>query len=163
MSVLLYRVDERLIHGQVVLGWGRRLHPARYVVVDDDLAQSDWEQDLYRLSVESVVEVRFLTAAEAVAALPELQGDGVPTVLLTRDVAHMLRLAQGGHMDGVEVNLGGIHHRPGREEVRPYIHLSREEREQLRRMAEAGARVSARDLPETMRVPLESLLGEETP
>ena len=51
MAIVLYRVDERLIHGQVVLGWGRELRPGRYVVVDDALAESEWEQELYRLSV----------------------------------------------------------------------------------------------------------------
>ena len=44
MAVLLYRVDERLIHGQGVVGWGTRLHPNRIVVVDDELALSEWEQ-----------------------------------------------------------------------------------------------------------------------
>jgi PTS system mannose-specific IIB component/fructoselysine and glucoselysine-specific PTS system IIB component len=153
-------VDERLIHGQVVLGWGRRLHPTRYLVVDDELAASDWEQDLYRLSVEASVEVRFLTAEEAVEQLPDLQGDEVPTVLLTRDLEHMLRLARAGVLVGAEVNLGGIHHRADRAEVRPYIHLSDEERDQLRALGETGVTVTARDLPETMRVPLASLLAE---
>ncbi|NIV57363.1 MAG: PTS transporter subunit IIB, partial [Actinobacteria bacterium] len=66
MPIVLHRVDERLIHGQVVIGWGHQLRPDRYVVVDDELAASDWEQDLYRLGagdadvvfadVESAVE-----------------------------------------------------------------------------------------------------------
>lgn len=159
MSVLLYRVDERLIHGQVVLGWGRRLHPTRYVVVDDELAGSEWEQDLYRLSVEDSVDVRFLSVDEARTLLPELQGDDVPTVLLTRDVVHMLRISEGGLLGDAEVNLGGIHHRPDRMEVRPYLHLSEEEREQIRALGASGVRVSARDLPETSRVPLEAVLG----
>ena len=51
MAIVLFRVDERLIHGQVVVGWGTRLHPNRIVVVDDDLAVSPWEQDLYTLGL----------------------------------------------------------------------------------------------------------------
>ena len=46
VPIVLFRVDERLIHGQVVIGWGHELRPERYVVVDDDLAESPWEQEL---------------------------------------------------------------------------------------------------------------------
>ena len=45
MPVVLYRIDERLIHGQVVMGWGPQLAVEHYVVVDDELATSEWEQD----------------------------------------------------------------------------------------------------------------------
>lgn len=159
MGIVLYRVDERLIHGQVVLGWGRRLHPERYVVVDDDLAESEWEQDLYRLTLEGGVEVLFLDVATARPALAHLREEGTRTVLLTRDVDHMARLARGGLLAGEEVNLGGLHHRPGRTEVRSYIHLDEGARTALRELAEEGVTVSGRDLPETARVPLEALLA----
>lgn len=159
MGVVLYRVDERLIHGQVVLGWGRRLHPGRYVVVDEALAGSAWEQDLYRLGVDASVELRFLTVDQAQEALAGLQADPVPTVILTRDVDHMRRLAAGGDMRGEEVNLGGLHHRPGRTEVCSYLHLDADDRDAIRSLSEAGVTVSGRDLPETARVPLADLLG----
>jgi mannose/fructose/N-acetylgalactosamine-specific phosphotransferase system component IIB len=51
MPIVLFRVDERLIHGQVVVGWGGPLHADRIVVVDDAIAGSPWEQELYCLGV----------------------------------------------------------------------------------------------------------------
>lgn len=159
MSVVLYRVDERLIHGQVVLGWGRRLHPARYVVVDDALTGSEWEQDLYRLSVDASVALEFLATEEAREALPGFRADAVRTVILTRDVDHMRRLAAGGLMEGEEVNLGGLHHRPGRSEVRSYLHLDEGDRACVRQLSDAGVNVTGQDLPEAVRVPLDDLLG----
>ncbi len=44
MSVVLYRVDDRLIHGQVVVGWGQRLGVGFIVLVDDGVQANDWEQ-----------------------------------------------------------------------------------------------------------------------
>lgn len=158
MSIVLFRVDERLIHGQVLMGWGRHLHPGRYVVVDDALAESGWEQDLYRLSVGGSSEVVFLSVTDARAQLEALNGDEVRTVLLTRDVQHMERLARGGTLRGEEVNLGGLHHRAGKDEVRSYIHLDDADRDALRAMDDAGVTVTGRDLPETSRVPLSALL-----
>ena len=74
MPIVLQRVDERLIHGQVVLAWGSQLRPDRYLVVDDELADSAWEQDLYRLGADSVA-VEFVGVAEARQALDTWRAD----------------------------------------------------------------------------------------
>jgi PTS system mannose-specific IIB component/fructoselysine and glucoselysine-specific PTS system IIB component len=159
MPIVLYRVDERLIHGQVVLGWGTHLNPDRYVVVDDDLARSDWEQELYLLSLDDASEALFVSTTEAERELEHWQAQAERTVLLTRDVGTMLRLAETGGLAEAEVNLGGLHHAPGREAVRSYVHLDAADRARLRRLQELGVRVTARDLPDTHRVALDALLA----
>jgi mannose/fructose/N-acetylgalactosamine-specific phosphotransferase system component IIB len=46
MSIVLCRIDDRLIHGQVVIGWGRPLGIDLIILVDDQVAGTPWEQDL---------------------------------------------------------------------------------------------------------------------
>ena len=159
MSVVLFRVDERLIHGQVVVGWGSQLHPQRIIVVDDELARSDWEQELYCLGLPSEVTTQFVTVQEARAQLPAWRTDPPREIVLTRDVGTMCQLARGGLLRGAEVNIGGIHHAPGRREVLPYVFLSDKDEQALRELAREGAEVSARDLPGTRRVELRQLLA----
>ena len=159
MSVVLFRVDERLIHGQVVVGWGSQLHPQLIIVVDDELAASDWEQELYCLGLPPEVGTHFLSVQQARAALPGWLADAQRVIVLTRDVSTMGRLARGGLLHGAEVNIGGIHHAPGRREVLPYVFLSGTETQALRELADEGAQVSARDLPGSRRVDLGQLLG----
>lgn len=159
MSVVLFRVDERLIHGQVVLGWGARLHPDHIVVVDDDLAGSPWEQELYSMGVPPEVESSFSSAEEAVARLPGWQGGTERVVILTRDIGTMNRLAASGLLRGEEVNIGGIHHGPGRSRVLRYVFLSDEERRVLLELSGRGARVVARDVPGAREVGLDELVG----
>jgi PTS system mannose-specific IIB component/fructoselysine and glucoselysine-specific PTS system IIB component len=158
MPILLFRVDERLIHGQVVLGWGHRLRPERYVVVDEALAESDWEQELYRLSLDAEADAVFVGPGDALHRLDGWRESPVRTVLLTRDLDTMLSLAADGRLAGAEVNLGGIHHAPGRSTVRSYIHLDDADRERIRRLDELGVTVSGRELPDSSRVSLEALL-----
>jgi mannose/fructose/N-acetylgalactosamine-specific phosphotransferase system component IIB len=158
VSVVLYRVDERLIHGQVVVGWGVRLRPDRIVVVDDDLAGSAWEQELYAMGVPDGMEAEFAAVEDAVRRLPDWQSNPERVILLTRDVATMVRAARSGLLRGEEVNIGGIHHAPGRKRVLRYVFLSDEEREALRDLSEQGVRVSARDLPGARRVELHELV-----
>jgi len=157
VSIVLYRVDERLVHGQVVLGWGSQLLPHRYLVVDDDLAASEWEQDLYRLGTADA-ELVFATVDAARLVLPEWRADAARSILLTRDIASMLRLARGGLLRGEKVNLGGIHHGPGRLQVLTYLHLTEDDVSGLRALEEEGVEVSARDLPDAHKVPLRTLL-----
>ncbi|MDX1646019.1 MAG: PTS sugar transporter subunit IIB [Longimicrobiales bacterium] len=157
MGIVLFRVDERLIHGQVVIGWGHELRPDRYVLVDDDLAESEWEQELYRLGVVDA-DVVFVDVQEGRARLAEWRDDPRRTIVLTRDIPTMRRLSEGGRLRGEKVNLGGIHPGPGRTEVLRYLHLTREDLEDLETMAETGAEISARELPDAPRVDLATLL-----
>ncbi len=157
MPIVLHRVDERLIHGQVVIGWGNQLRPGRYVVVDEELAASDWEQDLYRLGAGDA-DVVFADVESAVERIGEWREAPERTILLTRDIGTMRRLADAGVLAGEQVNLGGIHHGPERAEVLTYLHLTDRDRADLRAIAGAGAVVTACDLPDAHRVALSTLL-----
>lgn len=161
MPIVLYRVDERLIHGQVTVGWGSTLEPDRIIVVDDELADAPWEQDLYRLGVPDRVEVEFLGVEDARDALGGWREDELRSILLARDVRTMRRLAEGGALEGERVNIGGIHHAAGRQAVLPYVYLGAEEREELRALEDAGVEVSAQDLPGSRRVSLDELVEVE--
>jgi mannose/fructose/N-acetylgalactosamine-specific phosphotransferase system component IIB len=160
MSIVLFRVDERLIHGQVVIGWGSQLQPDRYLVVDDALATTEWEQDLYRLAVGNGTAVSFHSVDDARARLAEWNSSEERSVLLTRDVETMLRLARGRLLDGKTVNLGGIHYGAGRSRVRSYLYLDDADRGRVRALDEEGVEVAGRDLPGSLKVSLHDLLEE---
>ncbi len=160
MPVVLYRVDERLIHGQVVVAWGAQLHPDRYVVVDDELWEAAWERELYLLSLPEGTTADFVPVEEASARLAEWRESEQRTVVLFRSVRSLVRVAEAGGMEGESVNLGGIHHGEGRVRVLPYLHLDPADRERLRRLSGLGVEVSARELPGSTRVPAGDLLPE---
>lgn len=126
------------------------------MVVDDELAASEWEQDLYRLGATGA-DVVFATIDEARSRLPEWRADPAKIILLTRDTSSMRRLAEGGLLEGVAVNLGGLRHAPGRVEVLTYLHLSEDDLDDLEAMAASGVEISARDLPDAHRVTLDTL------
>lgn len=161
MPVVLYRVDERLIHGQVVVGWGSRLHPDLIVVVDDELAASPWEQELYGLGLPPGLEAEFVGVDAARARIDEWRAGDRRVILLTRDIETMRRLARDGRMRGEQVNIGGIHHTQGRRAVLPYVYLRDDEERGLEALEGEGVEVSARDLPGSRRVGLSELLRRE--
>lgn len=160
MPVVLYRVDERLIHGQVIVGWGAVLDPDRIVVVDEALARSPWEQELYDLGLPQDLETEFADIATARAHVARWRESTERVIVLTRDVETMRRLAEGGLLRGEEVNIGGIHFAAGRKRTLPYVYLGAAERTEIERLAAQGADVAARDLPGSRRVRLPELLRQ---
>ncbi len=161
MGIQLYRIDDRLIHGQVVVGWGQPLNIRFLVLVDDLVASSDWEKDLYRMAVPPEMEIQFADVDTAVRDHAKYASDPRPGILITGDIASMLRLVKGVKAIG-SVNLGGIHHRAGRAEKLRYVFLTPEEEKQLHALEASGVEVTAQDVPSARARPLAEVLEGET-
>jgi len=147
MSWVLHRVDDRLIHGQVVVAWGHHLRPRRIWVVDDATAASEWERDLLSDAAPGV-EVRVVTAVEATTAYAEEAGAEGAAFLLVRDLRTALALVEGGAPIPA-FNLGGLHYAPGREKVNDYVYLDSADRALCRRLMERGVALEVQDVPAT--------------
>ena len=156
MSLKLFRIDERLIHGQVLVGWGNRLGLDYYVIVDEILAGSEWEQEVWASALGGAASAEFLAVVETVRRFAELDARDGKGALLTRDPATMRALAERGCLDGRPVNVGGLHDGPGRRKVLDYVHLSPDEFEDLKVIARRSP-VSARDVPTAREVALKDL------
>lgn len=158
MSLVLFRIDERLLHGQVIVGWGMRLGIEHYVVVDDDLAASAWEQDLYSAGLPEGTTADFLSVNETIERFTELDERSGPGALLARGTREMRALAEAGRLLGRRVNIGGIHADDGRHRALRYVCLRPDEAEDLHAIQGASRRVSARDIPTGREVELQELL-----
>ena len=159
MSVELFRIDDRLIHGQVVVGWGQTLGIAFIVLVDDEVRANDWEQELYRMGVPAQVGVIFASVEEAAARMAEWQAEARRGIVLTGSVASMARLAQLTNGAVRRVNVGGVHYREGRRERLRYVFLTDQEAGLLQELGANGVEVTAQDVPTGTRVPLAGLIG----
>ena len=162
MPVELCRIDDRLIHGQVVVGWGQPLHLGFIVLVDDEVAASDWEQELYRMGVPPGVDVYFDTVDQAVERHARYAADPRPGIVLTGSIETMARLTARAPAIR-RVNVGGVHHKAGRVQHLRYVFLTPTERDALRALAARGVDVTAQDVPSARAVPLAEMLGAGTP
>ena len=157
MTLVLYRIDDRLIHGQVVVGGGQPLDIGFIVLVDDTVAAEEWEQELYRMGVPPEMDVYFHSAADAVAAMTKYRFDPRAGILLTGDIATMRRLVEGTHITAV--NIGGLHSAASRVQRLRYVFLTPAEERELRDLAARGVTVTAQDVPGARPVSLDDLLA----
>jgi mannose/fructose/N-acetylgalactosamine-specific phosphotransferase system component IIB len=155
MSWLLHRIDDRLIHGQVLVAWGARLHPARMWVVDDEVAASDWERQAYSDAAPGV-DVRVARVAEAAAEHAAEGAAPAGAFLLVRDLATARRLVEAGAVVGA-FNVGGLHFAPGKSKVCEYVYLDDADRADARALLARGVALEVRDVPASKPQPLESL------
>src|SRR3954464_10135338 len=160
MGIHLYRIDDRLIHGQVVVGWGQPLNARFLVLVDDLVASSDWEKELYRMAVPPEMDIYFADVDTAVREHPRYASDPRPGILIAGDITSMYRLAKGVKAIG-SVNLGGVHHRAGRVEKLRYVFLTPGEEQELKALEASGVEVTAQDVPSAPPVPLVEVLEGE--
>ncbi len=159
MGLVLCRVDDRLVHGQVVIGWGRPLATRLIVLVDDGVRQSEWEQDLYRMAVPQGVDIIFANTVEAIAKLHEWAADPRSGILLTGDLVTMAALHDAAPDVVRRINLGGLHHRSDRQERLRYVYLDAAEESLLKRLGNEGTVIEAQDLPTSPPVGLAELLA----
>jgi mannose/fructose/N-acetylgalactosamine-specific phosphotransferase system component IIB len=158
MPIALARIDDRLIHGQVVIGWGVPLGVRLIALIDDDVAANDWEQEIYRMAVPPGVEVEFVSRAGATERLRAWEGDPRPVFILTGTVDAMAALVRGGQGVLRRINVGGLHAGPGRRERLRYVYLTDSEAAALRALDAEGTEVSAQDVPTSAAVRMRDLL-----
>src|SRR5262249_31128360 len=132
MSWILVRVDDRLIHGQVVVAWGGHLRPRRIWVVDEAAAASEWERELL-VSAAPDVQVGVLTVAQAIERYPQEASAEGGAFLLVRNLETAMALSSAG-LALHTLNLGGIHYAPGRNKLNDYLYLDAADRERARQL-----------------------------
>jgi len=154
VSIALTRIDDRLVHGQVVVGWVQARSVRRIVLVDDEVRANTWEQDLYSVGVPAGLELLFASVDEAVERIEEWSDDDVTTLVLVGNVKTMVRLCAA--TDRItQVNVGGLHDADGRSQRLAYVYLSDAEATELRALEARGVRISAQDVPTAKPAPLE--------
>jgi PTS system N-acetylgalactosamine-specific IIB component len=145
--IALVRVDNRLLHGQVLETWMPGLKATEVVVADDEAALSPLARAAMTLCVpcETPARIERLAAVDfaALAASP------ARVLVLVRDVAALVEATRRGLTPAraPRLNLGNVHFSMGRRPVTPSVFLTAEELEALAVLASAGFTVDAQAIP----------------
>jgi len=157
MSLVLVRIDDRLIHGQVTVGWGSYLNPDRIMLVSDEIAQNQWERELYQVSVPFNVEVSILSVKDAADALINNSFANDRIILLAESPAVIVELLNEGAAFQ-QVNIGGMHHKPDKTKVLPYVYVDSNDVEHFREIIRKNVSLVCQDLPQAKKENLAELL-----
>ncbi|MBI4056939.1 MAG: PTS sugar transporter subunit IIB [Elusimicrobia bacterium] len=145
MPIVLVRIDDRLIHGQVVEGWIPYLGATQVVVVSDAIAQDHAQQVLMRLALPDSVELKVL-GLEAAATQLNSSSASTRTLVLAPSPTEILGLIQQG-LSIKRVNVGGMHYSAGRVQLGKAIFLTPEDQQAFREMVQRGVALEAKAVP----------------
>ena len=150
MKVSFARVDERLIHGQVMTAWVKKYWIKKIILVDDEIVKDDFMKEVLTLSAPSGVKIEVRSAADAVAELEKDDSDA-STMLLFKDLQYALLLVNYG-FPLKELDIGNIGSAPGRKPITREVYISDEEKEMLRQLNQKNIYVYIQKLPQDTQV-----------
>lgn len=160
MSVELVRVDDRLIHGQVVEGWVPAMDIRRLLVISDEAAADPMQCELMHLAVPGSVALEIASVRDGVAALGRAAASAERTMVLVpgpREALALLR--EGGEFESL--NVGGLHYAAGTLQLGKAIFLNKDDVAALEAIAERGVKVEGRGVPADPRMDVIALIRSQ--
>jgi PTS system N-acetylgalactosamine-specific IIB component len=145
MPIVLTRIDNRLIHGQVAVSWCSEVNANLIVVVDDKVCGDKTQQLLLDMAAPHGVGTRYFSIEEAIKKLPKA-GPNQNIFLIVRDVSIIIKLIEGG-IPIKEVNVGNMHFKEGKKQISSAISVDEEDIKAFKKLGEMGIKCEAKRVP----------------
>ena len=150
-----FRVDNRLVHGQVIEAWLPHTGARHLVVANDELAADILRQQIIELAVPQRILTHFIPVDHLAVTLDACGEDSF--VLFGN--CHDARRANDAGVIMETLNIGNLHYGPEKMQILPHVALSAEDREDLRSIQQHLVLLDFRSVPtETVRGPHEQLI-----
>lgn len=154
MKIVMSRVDERLVHGQVIASW-TKIHAVKSIlVIDDQLAKDSFMSTVLSMAAPSGVKVELIDVEQAAERIAkEGVGAGVNTMLLFKTPKYALELVERG-VELKELNIGNMGAGPGRKAISRNVYASPAEVEMFKIMLAKGVDVYLQMVQQEPRTPI---------
>ncbi|MBI5789609.1 MAG: PTS sugar transporter subunit IIB [Candidatus Schekmanbacteria bacterium] len=157
MSIVLIRIDDRLVHGQVVEGWVKYLSATKVVVVNDLIAKNYSRQMVMKFALPEGVEFQAVSVAQ-IAQRGDLALDKEQReiILFSSPGDVVAAIDQGLHLG--QINLGGMHHFNSIRCLTTNIALTKQDVDDLKSLLNKGIIINVCALPKDQGIDLINLL-----
>ncbi|MHC1701357.1 MAG: PTS sugar transporter subunit IIB [Humidesulfovibrio sp.] len=140
------RVDNRLIHGQVVEAWVPHIGARSIIVGNDELAQDELQQEIMSLAIPRAVDSAFLSI-DQLARDPRLTGASRDATLLLFSSCLDVRRAFERGLRLEILNVGNLHYAHGKRQLSPSVSLGPDDESCLRFLLDKGVELDFRCVP----------------
>ena len=161
MSVVLVRIDDRLIHGQVVENWMKFLKIDHVVVVNDFVASDRMQKTLFSMAVPDHAKISILTITQAKEAILNGQFERDRAMILLVSPQDVLSLIDKG-VRIKEVNVGGMHYSSDKKQILKAISVSKEDIQAFQELDKLGIYLEARMVPDDEKIDIMEIIKRET-
>lgn len=156
-NILVARVDDRLIHGQVMTAWIKNYPINKILIVDDELAKNQLMLNIYKAAVPAgiTLQVAARNGSEEILGQPVAAGENYMVLAKTPEVfEHLINCG----ITFSTLVVGGMGAKPGRKTLYRNLSASEEEKACMKRLEEKGVRVVYQMVPVDREVALGPML-----
>lgn len=147
-SILLTRIDNRLIHGQIVGEWASTVGANLLVVADDKVAADETEKSLMTIAANSLgYSVRFFTIDKTIEVIGNASSD--QKILLMCRTPETVRKLIDGNVRIEEVNIGNMHPEDGKKSIAKNVYVDDKDLEDLNYIKSKVPNIYIQDVPKT--------------
>ncbi len=145
-GIVNFRLDERMIHGQVATYWTRTLQADRIMIADDDVLKDEIGMSALKAAVPSGVHLSILSVENAAKRLNEGLYSNQRVFLIVKKTKAIVRLIESG-VKVKEVNIGNMGEKEGRKQVKKSVYCTSEEIADIETIEKTGVQVFAQMVP----------------
>ncbi|KKI49081.1 MAG: PTS galactosamine transporter subunit IIB [Hafnia sp.] len=145
-NILLTRIDNRLVHGQVAITWTTSIGANLIILVDDDVAEDKIQQSIMEITARSNdVGIRFFTIERTANVIMNASTEQ-KIFIVCRTPNTVRRLLEKG-VALTDINVGNMHFSEGKKQLSKKVYVDEKDLEDLRYIKNRGVNVYIQDVP----------------
>ena len=154
-----FRIDERLIHGQVATVWVNQLGCNRIIVANDEAIKNEMTITALKLACPTAVKLSVLSIPKAVQNVKDGKYDNDKVFFITKNITDCKRVLDLG-FEIESVNVGNASFKDGKVKVKKSVNLFEEEIAMINEIIASGVKVTAQMLPNETDASIEVFLNK---
>lgn len=157
MNIALARIDDRLIHGQVVTVWTKETRCERIIVCNDEVAEDVIRRTLLTQVAPPGIKASVVDIEKAIRVCKNPKYAETRVLLLYTNPTDVLRMVEGG-VDIKSVNIGGMSFKEGKKQMTKAVSVDEKDIESFRKLHEKGIELEIRKVTSDAKIALMSIL-----
>ena len=154
-NIVLTRIDNRLVHGQVATQWCGAINANLILVANDEVAGNTLRQGLMNMAAPSYASMRYWTIEKTCATIHKAS-DKQMIFIVCENPHDVLRLVEGG-VPIKKVNIGNMHMAEGKRQVAGCGAVDDKDVAAFARLRELGVELEIRRVPQEASENIEKL------
>lgn len=155
-NILVTRIDNRLVHGQVGMTWVNTIGANLIVVANDGVANDEVQQDLMEMVIPDTVQIRFFSIEKTINIIAK----AAPTqkiLLVIRTPQDALKLIEGG-VPIQKINIGNLHFEEGKKQLSSTVSVTDDDINVFNKLNELGIKLEVQGIPNERAIDMMKLL-----
>lgn len=145
-NILLTRIDNRMIHGQVATQWTNVVGANLLLVANDEVSTNKMRQGLMDMAAPNGVATRYFSIEKTISIIDKASPKQ-KIFIICENPQDVLRLVEGG-VPITKVNIGNMHMTEGKRQVATAVCVDDADVEAFRKLKEHGVELEIRKVPQ---------------